>query len=260
LGIFRSGYDIFLVIILIIKKGVCFIMNEITLNTGSMLTRRGAFQLKGLESTLRQLDKNGDGTISAEELKSVSFSSDAKTQVLLGTLSSGFEISTAKIKELEEKMEAAYKAQKQKKETTNINKPNKPKPNETMQKSSRGFFSRVKEIATKPVKVVSNYFKVKGKSKDDIKIEGLKSMLLLGALGLFAGPAGLFVGVASGIALTAGKMMAKDIIDPEPIRKPRITFHGEELRPAYEQAKRHDAARGNHFQEILKPIEDKETP
>ncbi len=207
-------------------------MSEITLNTGYKLTREGAFQLKGLEKTLQTI-AGKDKTITADELASAKFSSDEKTQFFVKMLSQnigkeGFQITTANVEELEAKMEKAFT--------------NQTKPSETKKVEDK---KEAKAEPTKSSNFISKFFSVKEKSKDDIKIEGLKTMLLFGALGILAGPAGVFYGIALGIALTAGKMMAKDIVDPE--EKPTITLPPD----LYKLGKEYDNSRGNHFNEKL---------
>jgi hypothetical protein len=210
-------------------------MSEIKLDNGYKLTRSGAFQAKGVEAALKEIAGN-DQTITATELTQAKFSSDAKTAFfakMLTTQMAGnsFEITESSVSDLEDKMETAWE-----KEQTQAT----PAPEPTQTKKETTESSKPEKSSN----MITRFFTVKGKSTDDIKIEGLKSMLLLGAIGILGGPAGIIAGVGLGIVLTVGKLIAKEIKDPEPIQKPQISA-SEEILPLIDD---HNKKHGNRFE------------
>lgn len=215
-------------------------MDNITLDNGYKLTRSGEFQAKGMKSTLNKI-AGEDGTLDVKDITKLNTTNDTKTAFFAKFINNsnyiGKTITSIDVNDLEDKMEKAWK-----KEQTQATPA--PEPTKTIKETPKPI---------KPEKssnIISSFFTVKGKSTDDIKIEGLKSMLILGAIGILGGPIGIIAGVGLGIALTAGKLIAKEIKDPEPINKPTITFDDEDLK---DQAKAHDAKRGNRFDEKYVP-------
>ncbi|MDD4527692.1 MAG: EF-hand domain-containing protein [Candidatus Margulisbacteria bacterium] len=241
-------------------------MSNITLDNGIFKT--GAFQLKGIQSTLKKIDTDGNGTITREEFFAANFSTtDAKTQALKTALTdifiagppAGFQITPANIKSLESKMEDAWKADHAKKTLAASQASQTEAPTTKIANTENNAVKAKNTETTKPEKssnFLSRFFSVKNKSTDDVKVEGFKSMLLFGAIGILAGPVGIVVGISIGVALTAGKLMAKEIKYPESIKRPTISFRGPELNEAYKSAKALDKMNGNHFHETYIPKTD----
>jgi hypothetical protein len=238
-------------------------MSEIKLDNGYKLTRSGAFQAKGVEAALKEIAGN-DQIITATELTQANFSSDAKTAFfakMLTTQMAGnpFEITESSVSDLEDKMEKAWAIDKNKptsspSATQNVGRPTviaTPKAEatkKTTKSEEKGFF--MEQIDSMKKAFTIDFYTNVRKSESDIREEGwgaIKAFTIIGAIG---GPIGMIAGAGLGIAATAIKLMVKEFVAPEPINKPTITFDDEDLK---DQAKAHDAKRGNRFDEKYVP-------
>lgn len=237
-------------------------MDNITLDNGYKLTRSGEFQAKGMKSTLNKI-AGEDGTLDVKDITKLNTTNDTKTAFFAKFINNsnyiGKTITSIDVNDLEDKMEKAWAIEKNKptsspSATQNVGRPTvtaTPKAEATKKitkSEEKGFF--MEQIDSMKKAFTIDFYTNVRKSESDIREEGwgaIKAFTIIGAIG---GPIGMIAGAGLGIAATAIKLMVKEFVAPEPINKPTITFDDEYLK---DQAKAHDAKRGNRFDEKYVP-------